>query len=221
MMIETNDNLATRLRRLMHHQGNLTEAELARATQLPQPTIHRLISGDTLDPRVSTLQVLATHFNVPLDYLLAKSPLLPQSELNLIRPNSHHLFPIVAWEDVIGFIQNRAKLMEKYNNQGDWTSTDLPLTENAFVLQSRPSMEPRFSRGTLIFIEPSFVGKDGDLVLVEYTTEKQLALRSLFIDGGTKVLQSLANSAVTEPFDKHKKIVGVVMQSKYTFHQDL
>ena len=43
------DSLASRIRGLMMQYGNLSEADLARETQIPQPTIHRLISGDTLE----------------------------------------------------------------------------------------------------------------------------------------------------------------------------
>lgn len=38
--------------------------ELQRATGVPQPTIHRILSGESTDPRTKTLQPLADHFGV-------------------------------------------------------------------------------------------------------------------------------------------------------------
>ena len=42
---------------------SVTEAQLARATEIPQPTIHKILSGKTTDPRISTLQSIANYFS--------------------------------------------------------------------------------------------------------------------------------------------------------------
>jgi transcriptional regulator with XRE-family HTH domain len=214
---DVNDNLATRIRRLMQQHGNISEAELARVTQLPQPTIHRLISGSTLDPRVSTLQALTDYFNVTFDYLLAKSPLLPLSELGLLHSGAHQLFPIIEWDEVITFLEKPSQITQKYSDKGDWATTDLAMDKNSFVLKTRASMEPRFSRGTLLFIEPNENAEDGDLVLAYYKKEQQLALRSVVIDGRSRFLQSVMSPSQMDAFDKDKIILGVVAQSKFTF----
>ncbi len=38
--------------------------ELQRATGVPQPTIHRILTGESSDPRTKTLQPLADYFGV-------------------------------------------------------------------------------------------------------------------------------------------------------------
>lgn len=38
--------------------------EVQRATGVPQPTIHRILTGESSDPRTNTLQPLAAHFGV-------------------------------------------------------------------------------------------------------------------------------------------------------------
>lgn len=40
--------------------------ELQRATGVPQPTIHRILTGESNDPRTKTLQPLADHFGVSI-----------------------------------------------------------------------------------------------------------------------------------------------------------
>ncbi|MBA2650241.1 MAG: helix-turn-helix transcriptional regulator [Legionella sp.] len=40
----------------------LSESELANHLQVPYNTIHRLISGITFDPRISTLRQIANYF---------------------------------------------------------------------------------------------------------------------------------------------------------------
>lgn len=98
-----NENLS-----LLMNEYNITDSELARALKLPYNTIHRLVSGQTTDPRISTLKSIATYFNVSLDSLLKPNCLLSDKEKN-IHPNknnidetllhyilkqSHHLYPV-------------------------------------------------------------------------------------------------------------------------------
>ncbi len=42
---------------------------LARATGVPQPTIHRILKGESDDPRTATLEPLASHFNITVEFL--------------------------------------------------------------------------------------------------------------------------------------------------------
>jgi len=41
-----------------------TPTALSFATKIPQPTIHRILKGESKDPRTSTLDALASHFHV-------------------------------------------------------------------------------------------------------------------------------------------------------------
>jgi transcriptional regulator with XRE-family HTH domain len=47
----------------------ISENELARRTGVPQPTIHRVLSGRVADPRDGTLRPLATFFGVSVEQL--------------------------------------------------------------------------------------------------------------------------------------------------------
>lgn len=57
----------------MDRQG-LNETALARATGVPQPTVHRLLNSDTHDPRDSTLRPLADYFGVTVEQLRTNLP---------------------------------------------------------------------------------------------------------------------------------------------------
>lgn len=54
------------LRQLMTENA-ISENELARRTGLKQPTIHRILSGETRDPRRRTLQPLADFFGIDVE----------------------------------------------------------------------------------------------------------------------------------------------------------
>lgn len=67
-------NLPTILTQLMTKKG-IKSAELARQTQVGQPVIHRLMTGNTENPQILTLKPLADFFAVSIDQLLGYAPL--------------------------------------------------------------------------------------------------------------------------------------------------
>lgn len=62
------NNLAANLRHLMAVES-LSENQLSRNTGVPQPTIHRILSGRVADPRDGTLRPLADYFGVTVEEL--------------------------------------------------------------------------------------------------------------------------------------------------------
>lgn len=64
------------LQRLIQEAG-LNQAELARRTGVAQPVVHRLCTGETVDPKLSTLRRLSRYFGVTIDALIGKAPLFP------------------------------------------------------------------------------------------------------------------------------------------------
>ncbi len=61
------------LRILMDQQG-IHETALARATGVPQPTLHRLLNANTHDPRDGTVRPLADYFGVTVEHLRTELP---------------------------------------------------------------------------------------------------------------------------------------------------
>ena len=63
--------------------------ELQRATGVPQPTIHRILTGESNDPRTKTLQPLADHFGVALADLRERDLSAPADALEGLKPGSY------------------------------------------------------------------------------------------------------------------------------------
>jgi len=75
------DNLSSVLSYLMSRQG-IKSAELARKTGVGQPVIHRLMTGATDNPQISTIKPIADFFGVSLDQLVGLVSLNNQPSLN-------------------------------------------------------------------------------------------------------------------------------------------
>jgi len=67
------NQLADNIRRLMSVE-DLSENQLSRNTGVPQPTIHRVLSGKVADPRDGTLRPLAEYFGTSVEELRTGSP---------------------------------------------------------------------------------------------------------------------------------------------------
>lgn len=62
--------------------------ELQRATGVPQPTIHRILTGESSDPRTKTLQPLADYFGVALADLRERDLAAPPDAMEGLKPGS-------------------------------------------------------------------------------------------------------------------------------------
>ncbi|WP_081545590.1 helix-turn-helix domain-containing protein [Chromobacterium haemolyticum] len=65
--------LKDRLQRLLDESGT-NATKLAEATKLNQPTIHRILTGESKDPRHSTLEPIAKFFGISVAELRGDTP---------------------------------------------------------------------------------------------------------------------------------------------------
>lgn len=186
---------------------NTTETKVAQELDIPVMTVRRLLSGETTDPRVYTLKTLADYFNVTVDTLLA-----PNSKINPNHLNHHSrptFIPVFDWETAkhAGSLE-----LKKWK---EWLPITIEQSQglgaNAFALESRPSMYPRYSQGTVFVFDPELTPSDGDLVLVNLRENNELTLRSLYIDPPEWELHPINQGAPILKFDKNAhEIVAVV-----------
>lgn len=202
-------SLASNLKHLMTQRG-MTETELAKILNLPLMTIRRIASGETVDPRISTLKLISDYFNVPVDMLLSEEKM--SSEIKSKVAASPQFVPILNWEMVCdrNFLNVR---METWDNwQPIANSEGQSLSPRSFALPSKPSLQPRFPLGSLIIIDPDEEPDDGDLLLVRIGSNSELSFRELMIDPPNWLLQPVVLGSDLLKFNKNAdSIVGVVM----------
>ena len=90
-------------------------------------------------------------------------------------------------------------------------STD-SLSDTAYALESRPSMQSRFPIGTVFIIDPKEKPIDGDLVLIRFKNNDSVSLRDLIIDSPHWQLLSIALNTPSINYDvKEHEIIGIVV----------
>ncbi|MFN7096476.1 MAG: helix-turn-helix domain-containing protein [Gammaproteobacteria bacterium] len=161
---------------------HLNETQLAKGCNLHQPTIHRLLSGETTDPRLSTLLQIADYFDISLNELIGKKA---SSE----KGTSIKRIPIISWKEAIHGNDFVSAL--NLNNWKNWSATEIDLSEHAYALYSKSSMEPRFPKNSLLLIEPNLSVTDGDLVIIKFQEADEVGIREIITDGPKKELKTL------------------------------
>ena len=199
--------LAHNILKLMEKSG-VSDSHLARSLGLPYNTIKRITSGETTDPKISTLLLIANFFNAGIDSLLGEDA--HQDGLGPRKPN---MVPILSWQD----LEKPDAVKEiNANNWSNWQPVALPneheLDAHSFALESRKSMQPRFPTGTVFIIDPSEEPADGDMVLIKILETKEFTLRELAIDPPIWQLLAINDNLSAIEYNQNKyTIAGVVV----------
>ena len=203
--IDTTDHLAENLLTLLNAH-KINESELAKNLNIPYNTVHRLLTGETLDPRVSTLQQIGDYFEVGLDFLLNK-----QSSISQPNEKRSLTIPVLDWN----LINNPNFIIKKdsYKKTIQIANLDNVKDINAlFALESTKSMQPRFPLGTVFIINTQEQAIDGDLVLIRFKENNNISLRELIIDSPFWHLNPIIPGSTVLIFQHEQhEIIGVII----------
>ena len=184
---------------------NLNASRVAQKLGIPMMTIRRLLSGETTDPRISTLKLIADYLEVSVNSLVEDNQAVLEKPAYQSRP---FLVPILDWQTA-----EKWRTLQNLDSWPHWQPVagyekDL-INQNSFALRSRPSMYPRFPNGTIFIINPDIVPADGDIVLVKLNNG-ELTLRELVIDPPEwKLYPVVTGSAILNYLVHEHRILGV------------
>lgn len=212
------NQLADNLRALMKERDT-SESGLAKHLNLPLMTIRRLTSGETVDPRISTLKLIADHFNVPIGYLIQDEH-TPRMAM-LLNQTQPHFIPILNWQTLASIdSMNHFNKTQWKNWHPISVSEQHSLSKNAFALPSKATMQPRFPLGTLFVVDPDEKPMDGDLVIIKIKNE--ISLRELTIDPPNKILKPIIQGSEPAPYiPSEHMIVGIIVLTMFYSRQNI
>lgn len=201
--------LAENLRILLKEHG-LSENDLAQKLNNPVMTIRRLVSGETIDPRISTLKLIADYFKVTVDYLIEDNE---RKATTLMSKNMPQFVPVLDWVTLSKISSIKDLNLATWKKWQPITlPTQLSISDFAFALESRPSMQPRFPIGSIFVIEPQISSSDGDIVLVKIKGTNELTLRELNIDPPEwHLIPVVPGSNILSYLPQEHDIVGIVV----------
>jgi len=199
-------------------EANITCTELARRTEIPQPTLHRILTGATRSPRGESLRPLANYFSITINQLLGDNP-LPKDRI----PGTHNLnvtgwqsIPIITWEQASQWPKAKEEL---HGTKWDkWTTTELAASSDTYsLIMTGDAMAPRFMEGTILIVNPTLEPKDRDFVVVRLKGQNSVTFKQLLLDGNDKYLKPLNPEFQTQLLEKGYKFMGVMIQAKMNY----
>lgn len=207
--------ISTILKRLMFEQG-LKTMELARRTGLPQPTVHRIVSGDAHNPHQASLVALAKYFDISVAQLKGDESiprLAIETELRGLKQ-----IPLISLQNATKWpnILKSEQMIEALFTTGN-------ISPHAFATTLEDSaMYPIFPKGTQIIIDPEKEIKDRCYVLVALQSQSAAIFRQLIIDAGNYYLKPLSPDLTyfeMLPFKTQDKILGVLAEARKSYEE--
>lgn len=199
------------LSELMQQKGIKTEAELSRLTGIHQPTIHRILTGESTDPRSSTIEPLARFFNVQPEVIRGTAVLTAEEKQPTYIAQQ---VPVVSWVTAGHFADSNDPY--PVGASEEWLPCPVPHGRMTFALRVRGiSMEPEFRDGDYIFVDPDVTPRNRSYVVVRIDDRDETTFKQLILEDGRKLLKPL-NPAWPEQIieiNGKGRICGVVVFS--------
>ena len=219
-------------------KAEISENALAEATGVPQPTIHRILTGESQEPRISNLEKLASYFGLKANDLIegqanqvndigSKSKREKPKDIQRMSgnhsgsniapgPKMQGKLPLLSWAQAGDW----RSIVERCWREGD---DDIPMIQVAktggpysFCLRvegdSMVSPEGKYSfpDGIIIQVDPDIPAQNKSYVIARSKDTGEATFKQLIIDGGKKYLKPLNVRYPITECDKNMEIVAVV-----------
>ncbi|GAA0567650.1 LexA family transcriptional regulator [Halomonas salifodinae] len=213
------ESLGDRLRAEMNDKG-WSEGELARRSGLKQPTIHRILTGQSKEPRFGNIEKLAFALGVDANWLRTGKGGSTRGVANVSparQAERVYHYPVVSWIAAGSW----SEAVAPYEPGGEqvFEGTDYAAKGSAFWLEVQgDSMTApagvSIPQGMMILVDPEVEAVNGSLVVAQVDGGAEATFKKLVIDGGARYLKPLNPAYPVISINGNCEIVGVVVEAK-------
>jgi SOS-response transcriptional repressor LexA len=213
--------LSSILKKLLFEK-NMKPIDLARELELPQPTIHRLVTGKSTRPYKSSLEPIADYFDISVDQLIGEEPLLADWQPKKVNASALQnivikTVPLIAWQGITDLSTARHQAKKQIAITGN-------ISDQCFaILMNDHAMEPLFTKGTILIFDPHKKSVDRSYVLVKLANKEQFIFRQLLVDIDQQYLKPLnPDTAIYKMrlLNSDDTIIATLFESRTNFDTD-
>ena len=213
---QNRDMFSSRLKKLIEEKG-VTQQEVASAIGIKQPSLNAWLTGRTRSVRSENLIPLATYFGVDPNWLLTgrkeragKDFRIAESEVIYTLPEPGR--PVLLSVTAGGIREAIARI---HPDNTEWIVPDSVESKDssAWLIIENDSMEPDFSEGDLILIDPDSRWENGSYV-VAANAEGHWTFKKLVRDGCDWYLKPLNEKYPTRQISEDMVIVGRAVEHR-------
>lgn len=187
---EHRQTLSKNLTFLLASKGIETK-EIAKATGISATNINNLKRGAT-NPTLSTIEILANYFSIPLTKLISDDLTNDASKTNHILQE----LPLLTIDEISEF--SGVEIINTKKFRATTIDTETKEQKRFIVQLSNNSMAPLYEKGTLFIINSDLPFTDGDMVLCKSKSGFS-SIRKIYVAGEKAILHhpTLTDSTTT------------------------
>ena len=195
----------------------LKSAELARLIGLPQPTVHRIVEGESTRPHQDSLKALAQFFEISISQLKGLESIAElETKPEITLPEGWHKIPIYTWDDVLAYA--RSNKTEIQTGRAE-TLTNSDVNDAGFLIElTDESMYPQFPSGTEIIVNTEYEPMDRELVIAYLKHHDKAFFRMIMFNGDERMIRPMNPDLMpigVEKLDPNEDmIIGVFVEER-------
>ena len=219
--------LAAILKKLLFEK-DMRSADLARAVDLPPPTVHRLVTGKSTRPYESSLKPIADFFSLEVEQLIGEKPIGGDhndyiQKKELIKEKSKKIFKTKIIE------VNYIPWLSILENNTEKNLSTVPfwgeISKKAYATtMPDSSMEPFIPKNALIFLDPQVQFADRSYILVKLHETGACLIRQILIDAEHRYLKPLnpdLSGFKMRILNKKDEIMACLVEVRHNCRPDL
>lgn len=197
---------------MARERAGLTQAELARLVGISQPAIQKSEQSMTSTSASRHVATMAHHLGVSARWLGSGEGAIEPSNVSP-GPPLRPAVPVVSWVQAGSW----SECTDPYppGVADEWICPTKRVSERSFALQVRgDSMEPEFTEGATIIVDPALEAVHGSFVIVRLDDALEATFKQLVVDGGSRYLKPLNARYPVVPINGNATMVGVVIEQR-------
>ncbi len=204
-------NLSQIIKKILFDK-NMRVADLARAIEMPIPTVHRIVTGKSTRPFPSSLQAIAKYLGVNVAQLIGDEPLT--TDIGSFPISKHaKIVPVIQWNEIDDYITGK-----RINATSDLVAINVSNKSFALTMPDY-SMEPIFQKGSILIFDPQVSVIDRSYVLVKLQNSNTYLFKQLILDGHQRFIKSLNQdiSAISvKALEREDKTIARLIESRHS-----
>ena len=155
---------------------------LAVKSGIPQPSVRRIVSGETLNPKIETVEKIANALGMTAGQLFGACESFNEG---------YHALPLVEWDIVPKFI-TMARLDEDFFKDNPVYVCPVKVPKFSCCVEVKgPAYEPLFRDKDILFLNCDTIAVDGDISLLYFKEENKIELRKIVSTSTNILLQKI------------------------------
>lgn len=188
-------------------ERHISASQLARETGIPPTTIKRIRNSVNSNPTLVSLLPIAKFFGVSVSQLLGETHLSIHKVLSNQNQHEtpHAYLPIITWEQAIS--PQDINMLEI-----DYAVAGKNLSAQSYALIVQENDWKKFSKGTLLIIDPQITPESGDYVIAYDRNENKVTVKQIILKNDGKYLKSLINENQFIELSENQKVLGIIVE---------